>query len=216
MSVKTQIDRLTQAVADTYTALEEAGADMPAVQNADNLPKTAAEIKAVLYSKSQSLTIKQKQQARENIGAMSDDEMHTWLWDIGTDMLLIQGTYREFLADDGSIDLLNAYPTFGPRLASKFIATSVDKTDSDGNPITLVLDLENNTAQFVSAFSPGGDDVNHENHNEVQTTPYTDGAGNTIEFDDVFDGECWYIDPCLSVFSAGDLFYIKRLDSDER
>lgn len=67
MSVQTQIDRIEQNVANTYSVLEEAGADMPQSRNTNNLPETAASIKAVLY-KQQSLTEAQKVQARENIG----------------------------------------------------------------------------------------------------------------------------------------------------
>lgn len=163
---------------------------------------------AVLYTK-QSLDNAQQQQARRNIAVPST-------WEVAVDMLFMQGMAREWLWDDGSISLAEGFPTFGPRYANKFIATSVDKKDVNGNPITLVLDLENYTAQFVSVKSPGGEDANRENYNEVQTTPYRDGDGNTFEFGDVFDGEFWYIDPCFSVFSVDDGFYIKRWDSDER
>lgn len=46
MSVQSEIDRITQNVADTYSALEEKGATMPAEQNSDNLPATARTVPA--------------------------------------------------------------------------------------------------------------------------------------------------------------------------
>lgn len=163
---------------------------------------------AVLYTK-QSLTAQQKMWARLNIGVPSE-------WDIGVDLLFVTGMAKAWLDSAGGIEISDGYPRFGPRYASKFIATCGTKTDSDGNPITLVLDVENETAQFVSAMSPGGADANHDNHNEIQTTPYQDGMGNLFTYDDVFDGDDWAIDPCFAVFSEDDWFYIKRWDSDER
>ena len=68
MSVQTEIDRITQNVANTYAVLDALGADLPAEQTSDNLPITAGTAKALLYSE-QSLTDAQKLQARKNIGA---------------------------------------------------------------------------------------------------------------------------------------------------
>ena len=68
MSVQSQINRINENVANTYSVLSEAGADMPATMNTDNLPNTAASIKSVLYGKAQTLTEAQKTQARKNIG----------------------------------------------------------------------------------------------------------------------------------------------------
>lgn len=70
MSVQSQIDRIEQNVANTYSTLEEFGATMPQSRNTDNLAETAASIKAVLYGKAQSLTEMQKSQARQNIGVL--------------------------------------------------------------------------------------------------------------------------------------------------
>lgn len=67
MSVQSQIDRIEQNVANTYAVLNAFGADMPPVQNSDNLAQTAGSVKAVLYSE-QSLTPEQQAQARKNIG----------------------------------------------------------------------------------------------------------------------------------------------------
>lgn len=41
MSVQTQIDRITQNISDTYSALSDMGATMPSEQNSDNLAATA-------------------------------------------------------------------------------------------------------------------------------------------------------------------------------
>ena len=59
-------------MANTYSVLNDLGASMPSAQNTDNLPDTAASIKAVRYDE-QTLTEAQKAQARENIGARSSD-----------------------------------------------------------------------------------------------------------------------------------------------
>lgn len=47
MSIQSEIDRIAQNVADTYDALEAAGATMPAAQTSDNLPATAASVPKV-------------------------------------------------------------------------------------------------------------------------------------------------------------------------
>ena len=69
MSIQSQIDRINENVANTYSVLAEAGANMPQTMNTDNLSETAVSIKAVLYGKDQGLTDAQKNQARQNIGA---------------------------------------------------------------------------------------------------------------------------------------------------
>lgn len=70
MSVQSEIDRINNNIANTYSVLEGAGADMPQSRNANNLAETAASIKAVLYGKEQSLTEFQKALARQNIGVL--------------------------------------------------------------------------------------------------------------------------------------------------
>ena len=72
MSVQSEIDRINGNIAATYSTLNEAGATMPAAANSNNLSATAASIKAVLYGKAQSLTTAEQQQARNNIGAISE------------------------------------------------------------------------------------------------------------------------------------------------
>lgn len=72
MSVQSEIDRINGNIAATYSTLNDAGATMPAAANSNNLSATAASIKAVLYGKAQSLTTAQQQQARNNIGAISE------------------------------------------------------------------------------------------------------------------------------------------------
>ena len=71
MSIQSEIDRIEQNVADTYSVLSEAGAPMPNSMDSDNLAGTAANIAAVLYNKNQSLTAGQKAQARKNIDTVS-------------------------------------------------------------------------------------------------------------------------------------------------
>lgn len=74
MSVQSEINRINENVANTYSTLEEAGATMPQTRNSNNLPGTAASISAVLYGKEQTLTPEQKAQARTNIGAKTPYE----------------------------------------------------------------------------------------------------------------------------------------------
>ena len=69
MSVQSQIDRINENVANTYSVLEGFGAEMPQTRNTANLPETAADIKAVLYN-AQKLDEDQKAQARQNIGVV--------------------------------------------------------------------------------------------------------------------------------------------------
>ena len=68
MSVKTEINRISGNVANTYLALEQYGVTMPETQNSDNLAKTVNTIAAVLYVE-QEKTESEMAIARENIGA---------------------------------------------------------------------------------------------------------------------------------------------------
>lgn len=68
MSIQSEIERIESNIADTYSELEEQGADMPSVLNSDNLAAAAATTKTVKYI-AQTLTSAQKAQARSNIGA---------------------------------------------------------------------------------------------------------------------------------------------------
>lgn len=72
--VREELDRIDQNIANTYNVLEQAGAEMPQTRNSNNLPETAASISAVLYGKKQNLTEEQKAQARENVGAVSQED----------------------------------------------------------------------------------------------------------------------------------------------
>lgn len=74
MSVQSEIERISENVASTYSVLDELGVDMPAEQNTDNLAETAATVKAVRYN-AQTLTAEDQQQARTNIGAASSTEV---------------------------------------------------------------------------------------------------------------------------------------------
>lgn len=72
MSIQSEAERIKANVAATYAAAAELGAEMPDAQNSDNLSKTVAGAKAVLYAP-QELTAEQQAQARNNIGAASAD-----------------------------------------------------------------------------------------------------------------------------------------------
>lgn len=75
MSIQNEIDRINQNIADTYSVLNEAGAETPTTANSENLADTAASISAVLYNKDQGLSDTQKEQARSNIGALAESEL---------------------------------------------------------------------------------------------------------------------------------------------
>ena len=70
MSIQSEAERIKANVAATYAAAAGLGAEMPGAQNSDNLSKTGAGAKAVLYAP-QELTAEQQAQARSNIGAAS-------------------------------------------------------------------------------------------------------------------------------------------------
>lgn len=71
MSIPTEINRIENNVANTYSELEQLGADMPDTQNTDNLADTVKTISAVTY-KEQNPTEEEKKQARKNIGASGE------------------------------------------------------------------------------------------------------------------------------------------------
>lgn len=114
MSVQSQIDRINQNVADTYTALAEIGADMPSEQNSGNMAGTARTVKAVMYAE-QELTEDQKLQARENIGAsgkvlQSVVIPDTLVWDGNTEGLQVfdmmkNGEYTFYPVSDKVVTL---------------------------------------------------------------------------------------------------------------
>lgn len=74
MSIQSEIDRIEQNIANTYTALSDLGADMPTEQNSDNLAQTVGTAKAVLYIE-QTLSDEEQAQARENVGAASQIDL---------------------------------------------------------------------------------------------------------------------------------------------
>lgn len=80
MSIQTEVNRIEQNIADTYVVLSTLGADMPEVQNSENLVNTAGSAKVVLYSE-QNLTDIEKQQARSNINAIGEiDIANLYVW----------------------------------------------------------------------------------------------------------------------------------------
>ena len=90
MSISSEIDRINTNVANTYSALEGAGADMPAQQNTDNLPETVLTIKAVRYD-AQTLTDAQQSQARTNIAALGESDVSLGIASDGLIYLFIKG-----------------------------------------------------------------------------------------------------------------------------
>lgn len=76
MSVRNEIDRIQQNIANTYTVLSALGAETPAEATSDNLATTAGNVKVVRYD-AQTLTDAQKAQARTNIGAASSASVPT-------------------------------------------------------------------------------------------------------------------------------------------
>lgn len=75
MSIQSEAERIKANVAATYAAAAGLGAEMPGAQNSDNLSKTVAGAKAVLYAP-QELTAEQQAQARSNIGALAETELN--------------------------------------------------------------------------------------------------------------------------------------------
>lgn len=74
MSIQSEIERIENNIAATYSNLEDMGADIPETQNSNNLPETVLTVKAVRYDE-QSMSEAQKTQARNNIGAASSEEV---------------------------------------------------------------------------------------------------------------------------------------------
>ena len=75
MSVRNEIDRIQQNIANTYAVLSALGAETPTEATSDNLATTAGNVKVVRYD-AQTLTDAQKTQARTNIGAASNSEFN--------------------------------------------------------------------------------------------------------------------------------------------
>ena len=96
MSIQSEAERIKANVAATYAAAAGLGAEMPGAQNSDNLSKTVAGAKAVLYAP-QELTAEQQAQARNNIGALAESEL-----DAAVDDALAQAKESgEFKGDKG-------------------------------------------------------------------------------------------------------------------
>lgn len=96
MSIQSEAERIKANVAATYAAAAGLGAEMPGAQNSDNLSKTVAGAKAVLYAP-QELTAEQQAQARNNIGALAESEL-----DAAVDDALAQAKVSgEFKGDKG-------------------------------------------------------------------------------------------------------------------
>ena len=143
MSISSEIDRINANVANTYSVLEGAGADMPAQQNTDNLPETASTIKAVLYTE-QTLTEEQKAQAIENIGAVSVNDLFDSYQSNYADMsTLTEG----MLHTNGTVYTGDSYANY--YYFDMFIPVS------EGDTISIQW-TENGTKYWSSAVTSGG------------------------------------------------------------
>lgn len=98
MSVKTEIDRLKQNVANAYAVLDAMGCDMPSEQNSDNLASTAGTSKVVRYD-AQTLTDTQKEQARNNIGAVSTASIPTKTSQLTNDSKFLTSIPSEYVTE---------------------------------------------------------------------------------------------------------------------
>lgn len=101
MSIQSEIERIESNIADTYSELEEQGADMPSLLNSDNLAATAATTKTVKYI-AQSLTAAQQAQARTNIGAVSEEDLPNAFY-----VTLTPSPESEVYIPDKSLDEIN-------------------------------------------------------------------------------------------------------------
>lgn len=100
MSVQGEIDRIAQNVANTYAVLGALGADLPEEKNSDNLSATAGSTKVLLFSE-QRLSEKQQAQARENIGAVSDENIK----DDGSDEVIVEDSNHNAILRVGKAGL---------------------------------------------------------------------------------------------------------------
>lgn len=159
MSVQSQIDRIEQNVANTYNVLDGLGADMPTARTTDNLPNTAASIKAVRYDE-QTLTEEQKAQVRENIGVVDG-------------MPYIVGNGTTTGAWTGTSDRVTAYIE-GLTILFKINVAGI----SGGSTLDInglgALPVNRNASTAVTTIYPVG---------SVIMLTYSDGAWLTSDYD---------------------------------
>ena len=126
MSIQSEAERIKANVASTYAAAAGLGAEMPGAQNSDNLSKTVAGAKAVLYAP-QELTAEQQAQARNNIGALAESEL-----DAAVDDALAQakasGDFKGDTGDTGPEGPRGEPGPEGPR-GPAYTLTEADKAE---------------------------------------------------------------------------------------
>lgn len=154
MSVQTEMDRISQNIANTYNALEALGCDMPTKKNSDNLAPTAGTSKVVRYNK-QTLTEEQKVQARKNIGAVSAEEAKQ-LYDV--ECTINPLTLEVVSISHKSADMIKAY-TDGKlvRVKASFVGMSVNITSE------LAM-IEDEIVYFFPTLRLAMDGVNAKNY----------------------------------------------------
>ena len=106
MSIQSEAERIKANVAAPYAAAAGLGAEMPDAQNSNNLSKTVAGAKAVLYAP-QELTAEQQTQARNNIGAASADTVSQ----LSKDVEQLKGNIETDLKIAKKISWLSRYGT---------------------------------------------------------------------------------------------------------
>lgn len=203
MSVQSEIDRIARNLANTYSVLEGAGAEMPQTRNSNNLPNTAASIKAVLYDE-QNLTEVQKAQARENIGAAAIGEGGGGSTDGIEKLNAIASISVEYGRYEGASYYLARIPRYtidGRRIKPKVAITSEDGS-VDGAKVSALTFAKRENAIFTingglfntSTKQPQGQTII--DGVSVTNTPMTDDMGTAIS-----DDECYPL--CIN--TDGDL-----------
>lgn len=139
MSVQSEINRIKSNVSNTYSNLEDMGADMPAEQNTENLAETVLTIKAVRFDE-QTLTDSQKAQARTNIGAASAEKVGQLEKTIADYSTLTLGVNP----DDGLIYIYKKGQPIGTGIVQGTSGDVVGYIDSENN-IILSGALEDGT-----------------------------------------------------------------------
>ena len=202
MSIQSEIDRIAQNLANTYSVLEGAGAEMPQTRNSNNLSDTAASIKAVLYAE-QNLTEAQKAQARENIGAAgigegggSADGMEKL-----NAVASISVEYGRYEGASYYLARIPRYTIDGRRIKPKVALTSADGSLDGAKVSALTFAKRENTIFAVNAglfdmntVTPQGQTII--DGVSVTNTPMTDDMGTAIS-----DDECYPL--CIN--TDGDL-----------
>lgn len=141
---QSELDRINQNIANTYSVLSEAGAATPTAANSENLAETAANIAAVLYNKDQGLSDTQKEQARTNIGALAESELDNAV----NDALQQAKESGDFKGDPGT-------PGSNGKDGTSVTVSSVSESSADGG--TNVVTFSDGKKLNVKNGSKGSD-----------------------------------------------------------